>query len=154
MNLFSAKKIVLTCSFLFIIMFYFSGGLDDISTIEIPSIVLPEFGVSIDEGLLKDRDNIKPQSSVSQSFDLLLGSVDSRTKGVIQSQKSMIDGSTCDELENMYDTNTGWAIRPYISYKLENECTDMFDPAAGMSAQCQKAYNLGPNQWYKDNCMK
>ena len=36
--------------------------------------------------------------------------------------KIKIDQSNCHELEDLYETNPGWTLRPYIKYKMENEC--------------------------------
>lgn len=59
---------------------------------------------------------------------------------------------TPDTQTNVHTTSDG------DKYVLEDNPTPIFDnprhpTESEMSAQCQKAYHLGPNQWYKDHCM-
>ena len=64
-SLFSAKKIVLICSFSFTIMFYFIGGFDNITSIEIPSLALPEFGNPFEDNTSIGKINISPREGLS-----------------------------------------------------------------------------------------
>ena len=145
-SLFSAKSIVLVCSFSFIIMFYFIGGFDVLFTLELPNLTLPEIRNPFENNDSIGKINTNPEMSEkcqkaynlgpnswyfencpNQSLRSML--VESAESNIVcdyrcnDARKYVSNISDCEELINLWSTNTAWGIRNEIALKILNSCS-------------------------------